>query len=119
MAKRLEIVKLIASLEKLYRTTQAPIWDDLAYRLGRPSRQMPSVNLDQLDRIAKRFKGKTLIVPGKVLGEGELTEKVKIVAVSASERAMKSAAKKGEIVLMKDFLKTAEKAKVSDLMLAK
>jgi large subunit ribosomal protein L18e len=119
MAKKLEMIKLVAGLEKLYRTTEAPIWDDLAYRLSRPSRQSPSINLERLDRLAKKFKGKTLIVPGKVLGEGELSVNAKIVAVSASEKAMKIAAKKGEIVLMKDFIKTADKAKTSDLVIAK
>jgi len=119
MGKKLEMIKLIAGLEKLYRTTEAPIWDDLAYRLGRPSRQAASVNLEQLDKLAKKFRGKTLIVPGKVLGEGELNDNVKIVAVSASEKAMRLAAKKGGIVLMKDFIKTAGKVKVSDLVIVK
>jgi len=119
MAKKLEMVKLVAGLEKLYRTTEAPIWEDLAYRLSRPSRQSASVNLEQLDRLAKKFKGKTLIVPGKVLGKGKLNEKVKIVAVSASESAIKIASKSGEIILLKDFIKTAGKVKVSDLVITK
>jgi len=119
MAKTLETIKLVASLEKLGRKTKVPIWGDLAYRIDRPSRQNVVVNLVELNKWAKKFKGKTLVVPGKILAKGELTEKVKIVAVKASAKAIELASKHGEIILMKDFVANAEKVKVSDLVIIK
>ncbi|MEK6959431.1 MAG: 50S ribosomal protein L18e [archaeon] len=115
MAKKLEMQLLIASLEKLSRKTKKPIWGDLAERLGKPTRHNVVINLFELDKLAKQFSGKTLIVPGKVLATGELTEKAKIVAVQASEKAVAT----GKVILMKDFLEGAEKIKVSDLIIIK
>jgi len=115
MAKRLELELLIASLEKTTRKTKKPIWADLAERLGKPSRHNVVINLYELDKLAKQFAGKTLIVPGKVLATGELSEKAKIVAVEASEKAIAT----GKVVLLKDFIEGAEKVKVSDLVIVK
>jgi large subunit ribosomal protein L18e len=117
MAKKLETVKLIASLEKASRKTKKAIWADLAERLGARSRSKKEVNLDEIETLAKKFKGKTLIVPGKVLARGTLTEKVNVVAVAASSEAKAKIDAKGKFTKLSDFAENAEKVKVNELII--
>lgn len=87
MAKKLETAMLVKSLREAAKSTKSPMWADLAERLMGVRRNKTSVNLDKLSEMAEKNKGKTLIVPGKVLSQGELAVKATIVAVSASEAA--------------------------------
>ena len=117
MTKKLETKKLIIELEKNSRKTKKGIWKDLATRLGKPTRNNVDINVEKLDTLAKKFAGKTLIVPGKVLSKGELTTKAKIVAVNASTAAKDKINQTGEFVLLKDFVN--DKVKVSELVIVK
>jgi len=117
MAKKLETIKLVASLEKAAKATKKAIWTDLAKRMDAPSRNDLVVSLDQLNKAATANKGKTLIVPGKVLSDGELTQKAVIVAISASESAKAKIKMKGEFIALKDFAEKCEKVKASDLVI--
>ena len=119
MAKKLETIKLVAGLEKATRKTDKAIWEDLAQRLNAPSRNNMAINLDKLSQMAKKFEGKILVVPGKVLAQGELDRKVTIVAVAASEVAKKKIAKKGEFILLKDFAAKADKVDTKKLVIIK
>ena len=119
MNKKLETALLIASLEKAGRKTKAPIWSDLAERLKAPHRHNINVNLREINVLARQFKGKTLLVPGKVLGKGTLEEKVDVVAVSASEGAAREIGKKGKFTLLEKFVENVEKVKVSEIALVK
>ncbi len=119
MAKKLETIKLITSLNKAAKKTDANLWDDLAYRLTRPTRNKVIVNLDKVSKLAAKNKGKIILVPGKILSEGELKEKVTVIAVSASEKAKQKINAKGEFIALKDFVAGAEKAKVSDIIIVK
>ena len=118
MAKKLETKKLIASMEKAARTTKKLIWTDLAEKMDKPTRGKIEVNIDSINKVALAHKGKILVVPGKLLSRGELTEKVTVVAVSASASAQeKISAAKGEFIALKDFALKAEKIKASDLVI--
>jgi len=117
MAKKLETIKLIASLEKVAKATKKEIWTDLARRMDSPSRNALTVNLGEINKVLVANKGKTIIVPGKVLSDGELSEKAVIVAVSASEGAQAKINKKGEFIALKDFAEKASKVKASDLII--
>jgi len=117
MAKKLETVKLIASLEKVARKTKKAIWADLAERMAKRSRTKKEVNLDEINKLAKQFKGKTLIVPGKVLARGILEEKVTVVAVNASSEAKAKIEEKGKFVYLIDFAENAEKVKTNELVI--
>jgi large subunit ribosomal protein L18e len=118
MAKKLETKKLIASMEKAARTTKKLIWTDLAERLAKPTRGKVEVNIDSINKLALTHKGKVFVVPGKLLSRGELSEKVTVVAVSASESAKaKISAAKGEFIALKDLALKAEKLKASELIL--
>jgi large subunit ribosomal protein L18e len=118
MAKKLETKKLIASTEKAARTTEKGIWASLADKLAKPTRGKIEVNIDSINIAAKKNKGKIIVVPGKLLSRGELTEKATIVAVAASISAQeKIKAAKGEFIALKDFALKAEKVKASDLVI--
>jgi len=117
MTKKIETKMLITELEKTSRKTKKTIWKDLAKRLNKPRRINVDINVAKLDLLAKKFAGKTLIVPGKVLSKGVLTTKTTIVAVNASEAAIKKINANGEFVLLKDFVN--DKVKVSELVIVK
>ena len=87
--------KAIALLEKTGRKSKNAIWLDLATRLGKPRRQRPSTNLWKIEKLAKIFKGKNLVVPGKVLGQGQIAEKASVIAFEFSETAKEKIKKAG------------------------
>ena len=77
------LVKLVSSLMK----ESKPLWKKVAYELSRPRRQRVTVNLSKIENYAKDET--TILVPGKVLGSGAISKKVKIAAFSFSEGAKK------------------------------
>lgn len=96
MKRGTEIVglrKLIILLEKAGKKNDAPIWKRAAFYLLKPKRQRMEVNLNRINRIA--VEGDVLLVPGKVLGIGKLTKKVKIAAYSFSKSAIENIKKTG------------------------
>ena len=58
---------------------------EIAKVLSSPTRKRISSNLEDIDEQTKQ--GETIIVPGKVLGQGEITKKIKIIALSFSSSA--------------------------------
>jgi len=77
-------------LQALIRTLgkdKKPIWKRIAKDLARPTRIRRVVNLKRINRHTKT--GETIIVPGKVLGIGELKHKLTIAAWQFSDSASK------------------------------
>lgn len=60
-------------------------WNEVAKMLASPRMQHASLNLREID--AKTTAGDTVVVPGKVLSVGNVTKKVRICALSVSEKA--------------------------------
>jgi large subunit ribosomal protein L18e len=60
-------------------------WLMISRILAGSTRNHSSVNLNQIQRNSE--EGKTVVIPGKVLGNGDLTKKVKVVALSFSSSA--------------------------------
>ncbi|MFA5930957.1 MAG: 50S ribosomal protein L18e [archaeon] len=119
MAKKLETIKLIASLEKAGRTTKKAMWKDLAERLGAPTRNNIAVNVSKLNYLAKQNKGKTLLVVGKVLSDGDLEEKVTVVAIAASETAKQKINANGKYIPLAEFAKDFAKVDLKKVVLIK
>lgn len=69
-------IKLAAKNEK---------WFPLAKILSGPSSNYSSINLSKIDRDSKT--GDTIIIPGKVLSQGNLSKKLKICSLSISKTA--------------------------------
>lgn len=84
-------------------------WFPLAKRLSASTRQQASVNLSLIDHETKA--GDTIVIPGKVLGSGTLTKKVRICALSFSASAKeKMKATKSEAVLLLEEIQKNPKA---------
>ena len=89
-----ELVNIIVKLKK-----SNPV---VAKELARPKRRWPAVNLKDIDMI----KGDVLIA-GKVLSAGDLSEAKKIVAWAVSERALvKIKDAKGSFVFIGEEMKS-------------
>lgn len=68
-------------------------WLPVANKVSTPRRKQFSINLDQIDKQTK--DNDVIVIPGKVLGTGEINKKIKIVALSYSESAKKKLEKSG------------------------
>jgi len=60
-------------------------WLKIGQILSRPRRIRTSANLDKIDKESKA--GEVILIPGKVLSQGEISKKIKIVALNFSENA--------------------------------
>jgi large subunit ribosomal protein L18e len=87
MKSNAELVKLIDDLKKASYAHKAKIWKTVAIKLEKPLRNRPGVNLSRIDRNAK--KNETVVVPGKVLGSGEINKSLTVAAFSFSGNAKK------------------------------
>ncbi len=79
------ISDLISGLKKQSREKEAPLWRDIATRLLRPTRQYTEVNLSRLNRYTKDKD--LVLVPGKVLGAGEINHTLIVAALGFSAGA--------------------------------
>jgi ribosomal protein L18E len=87
---------LVETIIKLKKTNP-----ELAKELARPKRRWPAVNLKDIDMI----KGDVLVA-GKILSAGDLNDSKKIVAWSASEKAVEKIKNaKGNFVLIPEEMK--------------
>ena len=68
------------------------------------------MNLSRIERYSK--KDDTVIVPGKVLGSGDLSHSITIAALSFSQSALQKISKaKAKAVSIEDFMKENIKGK--------
>lgn len=85
-------------------------WLEVAGLLSSPRANRTNINLDQIDNQVK--EGETILIAGKVLSQGELTKKVKIIALSFSNKAKEKILKaKGETSFILDEIKKNPEAK--------
>ena len=87
----------INRLHKAGADNKAPIWNAVARLLNKPSRRRHEVNIYLLERNLE--KGQVAVVPGTVLGSGEITKPITIAALKFSEEAEKKIKKAGGAVL--------------------
>jgi large subunit ribosomal protein L18e len=82
----------------------------LAKILATPKKVSMKINLEELNEICE--DGENIIIPGKLLGTGELNKKIKIIFWSASESAIQKLEKnKIEFSKIYENLKDAKKLK--------
>ena len=103
------IQRLVKELKKVSASQNSKLWKAVAEELQRPSRQMRVVNIAKINRYAN--DGDTVVVPGKVLGSGELTKKVTVVAYQFSKQAQEKISKTGQLMSLEDALKSGLKNK--------
>ena len=82
-----------ALIQLLGKSSEAPIWRRISKELALARRSRRPVNLDQINQLVT--DNDTIIVPAKVLGEGMLSKKVTIGALSFSEEALRKITETG------------------------
>jgi large subunit ribosomal protein L18e len=96
--------KLIQDLREKSFEINSNFLQDIAEKLNKPRRQRVEVNLSHIERHAK--KDETVIVPGVVLGFGELTKPVIVSAWRFSNPAEEKIKKaKGKTLTIRDLMK--------------
>jgi large subunit ribosomal protein L18e len=60
-------------------------WVGIAGILSGPRRNRICINLEEINKESKA--GETIVVPGKILSQGDIDKKVKVVAFNFSEKA--------------------------------
>ncbi len=89
-------MKTNARLKKLVEDLserEEKVWKDIAWRLSRPRKNFSSINVTRISRYAKDKE--SIVVPGKVLGNGNIEKKVFVGALSFSCEAEKKITKAG------------------------
>lgn len=76
---------LINALRKTSTKHNVGIWKRVAELIARPARQRATVNIGKISRHTNA--GDIIVVPGKVLGSGNLSHKVTVAALNASTSA--------------------------------
>jgi large subunit ribosomal protein L18e len=99
---------LIHTLKRTSSEQQVPLWKRVAEDLEKPTRARRIVNIFKID--ANTQDGDTIIVPGKVLGEGDLTKKITVVAFSFSDEARSKIQKSGKVMTISELIKNNPKA---------
>jgi large subunit ribosomal protein L18e len=88
--------ELVETIIKLKKTNP-----EVAKYLSFPMKRWPNLNLTYIDKNSK--ENEILLIPGKILGSGNLTKKLKLISWSVSEGALEKIKKSGsEIKLIKD-----------------
>lgn len=84
--KNLQLESLIKDLKKKSIEEKVAIWKRIATDLEKPSRQRRIVNLTKLNENVE--EGDVIIIPGKILGDGEFNKKVTVAAYQFSDAAV-------------------------------
>jgi len=71
-------------------------WYKVAEILASPRKNHIEINLEGIDKVADSKK--IIVVPGKVLSQGEISKKCKVVAYKFSEKAKEKLIKSGCVV---------------------
>ncbi len=105
-----ELKELILELRKVSYTEKAKIWKRIADDLEKPTRNRRAVNINRINQHTK--KNEIIVVPGKVLGTGNLDHNITIAAFSFSEGAKKIITDaKSKAITIEELLKKNPKGK--------
>jgi len=79
------VLKLITDLKAQSRDQDVGVWRDIAERLNKPNRHFAEINLSKINRYSR--ENDVVIVPGKVLGTGNIDHPVTVAALNFSAAA--------------------------------
>ncbi|MFH1234912.1 MAG: 50S ribosomal protein L18e [Candidatus Diapherotrites archaeon] len=117
LKKKKSTKELVEALKKASRERKEQIWMNLAERLAKPSRQLHSMNIEKISKLAEKNKGKILVIPGKALGKGELAGKAEVSAFSFSREAREKIGKNGKAMDLWELMESKKKAKEMTIVL--
>jgi large subunit ribosomal protein L18e len=110
MKKNPHLKHLVTELRKASCSQEAGLWKRLANELEKPTRVGRVVNLSRLNRCTTAKE--IIVVPGKVLGSGELNHELTIAAWNFSSTAKENITKaKGKCLTIAELIKKAPKGK--------
>ena len=99
-----ELRELIRFLKKQSRENNTNVWRDIAERLAKPKRKRIAVNISHLNRSTQR--NEVVVVPGKILGTGEMGHPITVAAFAFSEKAKERIkARRGKCLSFSDLIK--------------
>ncbi len=81
------LIKVIRELKRTSVKEKVNIWKKVAEDLSRPTRLKKEVSVAQMNKFTKPKE--TIVVPGKVLSDGDLDHEVTVAAWQFSENARK------------------------------
>jgi len=91
-------------LRKAAAANSAKIWRAVAELVERPRRSRIVVNVGKLNRVAN--DGDVVVIPGKLLGGGELKKRVIVAAVSVTPKAWKKVVEAGgEVITIPELVR--------------
>lgn len=109
---------LVVKLDKHGKTSKQDIYRLLSDIMSMSTRERAEVSLAHLEKMSEQYKGKVLVVPGKVLSKGELTKAFEVAAFAYSETAKKKIhAAKGKAMTFEELIH--EKIPTSKMILVK
>lgn len=101
--KNNQLMQVIVEMKTLAIQQKVPLWKRIATELEKPTRNRREVNIFKLEKHTK--DGDIVVIPGKLLGTGDLTKKLTVAAVSLSESAKeKILAAKGEVITLEEMI---------------
>jgi len=110
MKTNIHLQKLISNLKKQGSEQNAAIWKRIAKDLEKPTKKRRVVNISKLSKFVS--DGETIIVPGKVLGSGDLSIKFTIAAYNYSDEAKRKLTEtKCTVMTIDELVKTNPKGK--------
>ncbi|MEM1563782.1 MAG: 50S ribosomal protein L18e [Candidatus Bathyarchaeia archaeon] len=80
-----ELIETIRFLKKQSRESKVKIWRSVAELLAKSRRRRIAVNVSRLNRYTE--KNEIVVVPGKVLGAGEIDHPITVAAFAFSKTA--------------------------------
>lgn len=105
---------LIVKMENRGRDENKPFWQALAKKLNRPRRKAYEVNVFSLQKHAGK---ETVVVPGYVIGTGDISKPVTVAALKFSATADEKIKKAGGKTLgIEDFFESKPSLKAVKIM---
>jgi len=101
---------LISDLKRQSYKEESGLWKRVASDLEKPSRSRRVVNLSRINRFTK--ENEVIVVPGKVLGSGNISHSIVVAAFSFSGNAKEQIEKaKGKCISISELAKQNPKGK--------
>jgi len=85
ISKQLEKKSNSILMETILAGKKNDSWNQVAGILSGPRRKRICLNLEEISKNSKN--GEIVLIPGKVLSQGEIDKKIKVVALNFSEKA--------------------------------
>jgi len=98
------VLQMVKELRGASKKNKAPLWSRLAELALKPSSARRTINLSQIDRFTK--DSDVVVVPGKVLGTGNMSHKITLCSFSISNSgAQKVLGSGGKILSFTELIK--------------